>query len=282
MHGNAKRDYPASIHYQSSWYKEYSFIEDHFARVATAMTRGKPIIKIGVIHPIESYWLAWGPSDMTAAKRGMLEKNHELLTDSLLLGMIDFDFISESLLPDLCKEGSFPLKVGKMEYDAVIVPACHTLRSTTLDRLEAFSKNGGDLIFLGEAPRYENAVESERPKRLYESCRSVAFNGTAILEALEKYRFIDTRITETRGGVAFTKPSGSRTNDLIHQLRRDGDNMWLFIAKGADPLTPDVDATRTVKVTLKGEYIVEEYDTLTGEIRKLPAKYRDGKTVFEV
>lgn len=281
MKGEAKRDYPACIGYQSPWWKKYNLVEDHFARLNTALTRGKPVVKIGVIHPIESYWLAWGPSDMTAAKREMLESNHELLTNALLLGMIDFDFISESLLPDLCQKGSSPLKVGEMEYDAVIVPACHTLRSTTLERLEAFRKNGGDLIFLGDAPKYENAVESDRPKRLYDASRSVAFNGTAILDALEKYRFIDTRVTETRGGVAFTMPSGSRTNDLIHQLRRDGDRLWLFVAKGADPITPDVDATRTVKVTLNGEYVIEEYDTLTGEVRRIPAKYRDGKTVFE-
>ncbi|MBQ5748762.1 MAG: hypothetical protein IIV87_01260, partial [Oscillospiraceae bacterium] len=48
----AKRDYPASINYQSPWYREYSYIENHFARVNTALTRGTPIVKIGVIHPV--------------------------------------------------------------------------------------------------------------------------------------------------------------------------------------------------------------------------------------
>lgn len=37
-------------------------LEDHFARVNTAMTRGKAAVRVGVIHPIESYWLHWGPS----------------------------------------------------------------------------------------------------------------------------------------------------------------------------------------------------------------------------
>ena len=41
MAGEAKRDYPASINYQSPWYKEYKYIENHFARVNTALTRGK-------------------------------------------------------------------------------------------------------------------------------------------------------------------------------------------------------------------------------------------------
>lgn len=55
MEGEAKRDYPASIGYQSPWYQEYSYIEDHFARLNTAMTRGKPKVAVGIIHPIESY-----------------------------------------------------------------------------------------------------------------------------------------------------------------------------------------------------------------------------------
>jgi hypothetical protein len=52
MEGEAKRDYPASIGYQSPWYQEYSYIEDHFARLNTAMTRGKPKVAVGIIHPI--------------------------------------------------------------------------------------------------------------------------------------------------------------------------------------------------------------------------------------
>ncbi len=43
MNGEAKRDYPASIRYQSPWYKEYNKIEDHFARLNTALTRGRAL-----------------------------------------------------------------------------------------------------------------------------------------------------------------------------------------------------------------------------------------------
>ena len=66
MNGEAKRDYPASINYQAPWYKRYSLIEDHFARVNTAMTRGKCRTRIAVLHPVESYWLHWGVAQQTA------------------------------------------------------------------------------------------------------------------------------------------------------------------------------------------------------------------------
>ena len=56
MAGEAKRDFPASIGYQSPWYKEYPLIENYFARLNKALRRGTPHVRLGVIHPIESYW----------------------------------------------------------------------------------------------------------------------------------------------------------------------------------------------------------------------------------
>ena len=61
MAGEAKRDYPASISYQSPWYKEYHLIEDYFGRLNTALTRGSAEVKVGVVHPVESYWLLGRP-----------------------------------------------------------------------------------------------------------------------------------------------------------------------------------------------------------------------------
>ena len=65
MEGEAKRDYPASIGYQSPWYRKYSYIENYFSRLNTVLSRGKALVKVGVIHPIESYWLYWGTREHT-------------------------------------------------------------------------------------------------------------------------------------------------------------------------------------------------------------------------
>ncbi|MCQ2399807.1 MAG: hypothetical protein MJ072_04810, partial [Clostridia bacterium] len=96
MKGSAKRDYPASLNYQNAWYKEYSFIEDHFARVNTVLTRGKPVVKVAVVHPIETFWLHYGANSQTESVRSQLEERLNNLVKWLLYGFIDFDFISES------------------------------------------------------------------------------------------------------------------------------------------------------------------------------------------
>lgn len=134
MRGEAKRDYPASIGHQSPWYKEYRLIEDHFARVNTAMTRGKADVRIAVIHPIESFWLAYGPNDRSST--AIREKDNLFcdLTRWLITNGMDFDFICEAMLPSQYKKTESGFAVGEMKYDAVVVPNLVTLRKTTLTR----------------------------------------------------------------------------------------------------------------------------------------------------
>lgn len=268
MGGEAKRDYPASIHYQSPWWKEYSYVENHFARVNTAMTRGKPVVKVGVIHPIESFWLHWGPNDKTALVRENSDRKFQDLTQWLLKGSIDFDFISESLLLSLCENASAPLKVGEMKYDAIVVPDCETLRSTTLERLEKFALDGGKLIFMGNAPKYENGAPSKRGAALYEKSTVVQFDRAKILECLEENRTVTLRLA-----------NGRLSDGFIYQLRRDGSTEWLFVCRCVEPYNKDVTSYSDLKISIKGEFIPCVYDTINGNTEPIKCEYINGCTV---
>ena len=254
MAGEAKRDWPGSISYQSPWWEKFSLVEDHFARVNTALTRGKPIVKVGVLHPIESFWLHWGPSDQTALDRDNLDKNFQDIIEWLLFGGIDFDFISEALLPQLCKEASAPLQVGEMAYDVVIVPGCETLRSTTLERLEKFAAAGGRVIFAGELPSLENAVPSERGAALAAGTERIAFTKGAVLKALENVRTVEIR-----------NATGALTGNLLYNLRSDGNGCWLFIASGKENYSRDVSKYQDLKIRIDGTWKVTLYNTMNGE-----------------
>lgn len=269
MGGEAKRDYPASIHYQSPWYKEFSYLENHFARVNTAMTRGKPVIKVGVIHPIESFWLHWGPNDKTKLERSCMDEKFRSLTSWLLKGSIDFNFISESLLPSLCEKGSAPLKVGCMEYDAVIVPDCEILRASTIERLDDFRKAGGKLIFMGSAPTVSDGKPCGDGKKLYESSKVISFDRAELLNALEEERTVTLRDED-----------GSLTESFIYQLRQDNDCKWLFITRCCEPYNKCIVRSDDLRISVKGIYAPEIYDTISGEIRKIPCEYINGCTVI--
>jgi len=243
-------------------------VEDHFARVNTALTRGKPMVRVGVIHPVESYWLHWGPAEQTVGIRDQLDTQFQNLTDWLLKGSVDFDFISESLLPQQCANGSAPLKVGEMAYDVIIVPGCETLRATTLDRLEGFLADGGKLLFLGNAPELVDAVPSARGRVLWANAQRCSFDRETIMNALEDVRLLDIR-----------NENGSRTTNLVHQLRQDGDGLWLFVAHAQEPVCKDVVKCQKVRLNMQGEFSVELYDTQTGDVRPVQATVRGGKTI---
>ena len=279
MKGDAKRDYPASISYQSPWFREYSYVEDHFARLNTALTRGKPEVSVGVIHPIESYWLHWGPAATTLERRNKLEEDFQNLIRWLLFSGLDFDYISEAMFPDACRKVANPIAVGKMKYDVIVVPALETIRSSTVERLEKFREAGGRVVFMGACPEYIDCERDERIKALYDACERVPFERCAIVDALEQNRKI-----------SIINEQGIHTDNYVHQLRRDGADMWFFVANGKfEPWTPnpfntygDVDVTRPRRITfkVKGALAPTLYDTVTGEIKEISYEVKGGYTYF--
>ncbi len=269
MEGEAKRDYPASIGYQSPWYTEYPMVEDHFARLNTVLTRGKAQVRLGVIHPVESYWLHWGPSEATALVRDEMDEHFQSLAQWLLYGLIDFDYISESLLPQQCEAGNAPLSVGEMAYDVVLVPDCQTLRATTVDRLESFVAAGGRLVFAGRIPELVDAKPSGRVKELAQRAECISFSKGAILAALDGVRFVDIR-----------DDKGMRTTNLLHQVRAEGDTRYVFLCHGEKPENPDVCPREDIVLRIRGEWKVRRMDTATGEIAPLHVAYEKGRTVL--
>ena len=274
MRGSAKRDYPASISYQSEWYKNYSYVENHFARVNAAMTRGKPDVKVAVIHPIESYWMAYGPNQTTAEKRRRLQTDFDNVIRWLLFGTIDFDYISESMLPDLYKESDKPgLQVGAMKYSAVVVAGADTLRGSTVKILEKFVSRGGKVIFLGDCPQCVDGALSDEARKLYDKAEHSQFTKSALLGSLEKYR-----------DVGITDGSGVPVDEYIYRKRKDGKSEWLFVARGRKERMSNRDQwhndAKTLLITVKGEKTPIIYDTLSGEIQPADFYYSNGNTVI--
>ncbi len=220
-----------------------------------------------MIHPVESYWLHWGPAEQTAMVRNNMDANFENLTKWLLFGGIDFDFISESLLPDLCKHANAPLQVGAMEYDVILVPNCETLRKTTLDCLESFREAGGRLIFTGDVPTLEDARPSDRGATLATHSEYVPFNQGSLLEALASVRLVEIR-----------NEKGTLTENLLYNMRQDGEGRWLFLAHGTEPYNKDISRYQDLRIRLAGKWNVTIYNTMNGEIEAIKQNIRTDTT----
>ncbi len=265
--GEGKRDYPAAIGYQAPWYKEWKWLEDHFARVNYALTRGTARTRVAVIHPIESFWLCYGPLDRNEDEQIHRMDAFENLSSWLLHGLIDFDFISESLFPEQTalsniKDGQ-PLRVGQCQYEAIIVPNLSTIRATTLERLSAFTAAGGKVIVAGSAPIYVDARKPSRPITI-PSCINVGFSKFEILGQLLEQR--DLLIIEHWGTKAET---------LLYQMREDGEDRYLFVCN------TDRKKQITSTISVRGGFDVVVLDTLGGtEWRMRTVEERLGWTTW--
>lgn len=267
MGGDSKRDYPASVFYQSPWYKEYPLIENHFARVNTALTRGKCIVRIGVIHPVESMWMYFGPNVQTAAMKDHLDGAFKSVTEALLFGQMDFDYIGESVLAETGSSEGGQLCVGEMAYDAVVVPNCLTLRSTTYELLKQFKEAGGTLVFAGDLPEYMDAELSEKPGELAKKSICVPLEQIALTRVLKPF-------TE----VEILNGSGKCHGKMLYQLREDGEDRWLFTVYGRKKEHYDTDGPSKIIIKMPGEWIPILYDTMTGKIFRVSYSVKDGTT----
>lgn len=286
MKGEGKRDYPASIFYQSPWYLEYKYLEDHYARINTALTRGKPDCKIAVVYPIDTFKMIYGSMAESKHVIDELDGNYKETTEWLLKNGYDFDLISESLLPDLCKKGGYPLVVGEMAYDVVIASDCMTLRTHTVGVLNDFASNGGNLIIMGRKPEFINAVRCGDLKTLLDKATIIPRSLDLLLNSIGdgynvKIRYatentvknsIGDRISIWRNPVNARKPS-----NLMCTARIDGNDKWIFFSRMVKPQLSHSIVPENLVFTVDGGWKVDVYDTMTGDI--YPASFKtDGKT----
>ena len=167
MEAEAKRDYPASISYQSPWFDQYVQVENYFARIDAALSEGEEVRDLLIIHPIESTWFTKPLALMTDKEKR--EENTPLfyLTGEILKQNIDFDFGDEEVMSRHASVRSDLLSIAKADYKAVIIPELRTIRKTTLELLAKFADNGGLVVYTGKIPEYVDGVKSGLAEELY-------------------------------------------------------------------------------------------------------------------
>jgi hypothetical protein len=269
MKGQSKRDYPASLNFHSPWWDAYAKVEDYFSRIHAVMTRGKEVRDVLVIQPLESVWssikIGW------TRDKSLRQLNHSMaqLRDCLLGANIDFDYGDEEILSrhGLVKGGRF--HVAKASYTTIILPPMLTLRRTTLALLRDFQKAGGAVVFIGEPPRYVDALASDEVVAFSTEVKRVAHPGARLLK----------EIGESGRRLSIRDKQGAEVGATLHLLRQDRDAAYLFLCNTGRDITtasksPEVKALKRQlsfpAIEVEGLHEFEgaplELDPTTGEI----------------
>ncbi|MBN1863419.1 MAG: hypothetical protein JW808_00815 [Victivallales bacterium] len=221
MQGQAKRDYPAGIFYQSPWCRHYSKVEDYFARINAVMTNGVEVRDLLVLHANESMWLLFKKGHDEGGREKAFNGMFIKLRDSLLDAGIDFDYGDEEMMS---RHGSVVggknpvLKLALAEYRAVVVPPLLTLRSTTLKLLKEFRDAGGKVVFAGDIPGHVDAVKNDAVAEFAKNCASAPSFGPGLAAAVECCR-----------RVSITDGCGGEIADALYLLREDADRFYFFM-----------------------------------------------------
>lgn len=266
MEGESKRDYPASILHQSTWYPYYDKVESYFSRFGLVMREGTPACDVLVINPIESVWcqtyLGWASwisnvsPDIAPYERRYVELFH-MLTDN----HIDFDYGEEDMLSrkfafSRDENGEALLHLGEAKYRTVVIGNMLTIRPSTVAILKEFIKMGGKVILAGEYPRYCNAVIYDGPFELADGAVSVPYEEDKIVSAIRE---------SSKEYVEITNADGSAAKEVYVQVRHNfGDAGDMFVVLNTDRVNAKNDISVKVKTTCKGK--LQRWNLESGKI----------------
>ncbi|MCM8769040.1 MAG: hypothetical protein NC911_05105 [Candidatus Omnitrophica bacterium] len=223
MLGQAKRDYPAAISYQSPWWHLYPKVEDYFSRLISVLSRGQEVRNLLLIHPIESMWLKFKANWEKSEEVKKYDQYFCDLTNLLLAYHLDFDYGNEELLAKYGRigkqNGQLTLTVGKANYTTVLVPEMLTMRSSTFQLLRRFREAGGQVVFTGKVASFLDACPTEEVKRLADNCPVFPESGSELIKELEK----------TCRRVSITDNSGKELTSVLYLLCEDKEAFYLFV-----------------------------------------------------
>lgn len=262
MQGESKRDYPASIFYQSAWWDQFGAVEDYFSRI-NVLSMGKALCRTLVVNPVESVYTRIHPGwafflNAVDEKVCKLEGEYRALFYMLIENKIDFDYGDEEMMSRLASVKDGVLSVGAGKYDTVIVPPCLTLRSSTFELLEKFAAQGGKLILMGDMPGLENALKSGRMEKL--QGERIPFDEKELMSRLPV-----PPVT--------VKKDGKNVKEILSRVTLIGDRLFVYLINNdrVNPVGP-------VDIEIEGEGVLERWDARTGEITRLPGGMKLEKT----
>lgn len=255
MQGEAKRDYPASIFYQSAWYREYEKLETYFARVGVFNSIGESSCELLVLSPIESVWGyckmgAFSGLDAVDERIVYLEERYRETFDILVRNRIEFDYGEEEILKKYGKVEENRLYIGECCYKKVLVSGMDTIKGSTLKLLDLFRKNGGIVIFAGDIPKYIDGEKFPGIHKLTEKCLQVEFTKEQIVKNCSSGKEV--------------KLTGSGSEDILSRTAIWGNEQYVMLLN-----TNRNESHEEIKMDVGEGCLVELWDARKGEIEPI-------------
>lgn len=227
---------------RSSFFMTDSFppVAKYFNRATYLLSIGRPAAQIAVYYPTSSMWL--GDNDANTSCLAIVQK--------LIESQRDFDFVDEQALSSVLTIEKGGLKnLSGQTYSTVIIPSISVISTLALEKLKAFTKSGGKVIFLGSTPEmmvgktFRDATA--KPTDLsWATCEPSGEFTNTVLEALPN---ADVKLDKLCPAVKY-----------LHRKLSDAD-LYFFFNESSDK--------QVFNVSLNGKGKVQVWDAMSGEIK---------------
>lgn len=140
--------YGAYFSEQNTWWKYFKNWADYNARLSSVFQNSKPTTDIAILGRVRDYWGEVGPA------RGFLNDKpwyYARLWEPISNLGSSCDYIHQPVLETANIEGN-NLVCGEMSYKAVVLTDVESLTPKAAQKLEAFAKAGGKVVFIDNKP----------------------------------------------------------------------------------------------------------------------------------
>jgi len=253
LRGLRKRDYPASLFYQQPWWDEYHVFNDYLARAGVILSSGESRCPVLMLHPMKSAFIAYDGTNTDMLAK--LDKDFIFAAETLSGLHIDYHLGDETIMSKYAKVEGKVFKVGKCNYDAVVMPSMLSIDKTTLKLLDEFISNGGKVISIGDFPKFCSGRPNDA---LNELKKKVIHAGTGIDE-------INSSLENAGLRIISIKQDGTEVMQIRYQQRDIGNAQIFFMAN------QDQKETYNTKIKIKTTGNVKELDLQSGDIKEINA-----------
>lgn len=221
-------------------------------RAGYLMAIGRPAAQVGLYHPANSMWMGDEEADRSTTKLGWQLLEHQ----------VDWDYFDEQSLSSVAaiENGGFQNLSGQV-YRAIVIPSSTVISRTGLERLRAFAKSGGKVIFVGQAPKL--VVD-----RAFLDAKDAPDLSFATL--LEPSGDITPRVIAALPKPDVALDSACPPVKYIHRSWRDAEMYFFFNESNQEQ-------SRTATIAGRGQ--AQVWDLGTGEIHPMPGATAENDSV---
>ena len=248
MAGARKYDYPPSFDYHEPWWKDYRYINDHFARLSLALSSGRQINDILVLEPTTTSWL-YDSYVKRSPKVAEIGQTFQSFVTELEKGQVEYDLGSERIIKDIGRVEGDRIVVGQCKYSRVVIPPkMENIDQYTFSLIKKFVSNGGTLIAFS-VPDLINGAPDGGLKSFFEKYADKIIKAETV-----NAEFISSHLSNM--DVTFNAVKGGA---LYHHTRRLNDGTLVFLVNSS--LADSVEGSLSVT----GQEAIE-LNTLTGDL----------------